>query len=198
MPWCSLLVAGSGPYMRVLWWTKWRRDRFRSEFVGFLLSISFHRGSSLSFISSGGWTIGPLLAAVQRHSVTPWTWTLRTYRETDIFLASQQPFIAIRISLPCSQERVTRHVHRRSSALVRFKVLAAASMMLRIVFWDVLHHPWWWRQYAPLKRRSTIILHCSTSQKTILNICTRFIDLNDNLRIMRNPNMWAFQPWVQV
>jgi hypothetical protein len=38
-------------------------------------------------------------------------------------------------------------------------------MMFRIVFWDV-----GWRQYAPLKRRSTIILHGSTSQKTILNI----------------------------
>jgi hypothetical protein len=36
-------------------------------------------------------------------------------------------------------------------------------MMFRIVFWDVL-------QYAPLKRRSTIILHGSTSQKTVLNI----------------------------
>jgi hypothetical protein len=30
-------------------------------------------------------------------------------------------------------------------------------------------NPWWWRQHAPLKRRSTIILHGSTSQKTILN-----------------------------
>jgi hypothetical protein len=30
-------------------------------------------------------------------------------------------------------------------------------------------HPWWWRQYAPLKRRSTIILHGSTTQKTTLN-----------------------------
>jgi hypothetical protein len=30
--------------------------------------------------------------------------------------------------------------------------------------------PLWWRQYVPLKRRSTIILHGSTSQKTILNI----------------------------
>jgi hypothetical protein len=29
---------------------------------------------------------------------------------------------------------------------------------------------WWWRQYAPLNRRSTIILHGSTSQKTILNL----------------------------
>jgi hypothetical protein len=31
-------------------------------------------------------------------------------------------------------------------------------------------HPWWWRQYAPLKRRSTIILHGSITQKTTLNI----------------------------
>jgi hypothetical protein len=28
----------------------------------------------------------------------------------------------------------------------------------------------WWRQYVPLKRRATIILQGSTSQKTILNI----------------------------
>jgi hypothetical protein len=33
-----------------------------------------------------------------------------------------------------------------------------------------LTHPWWRRQYAPLKRRSTIILHGSTTQKTSLNI----------------------------
>jgi hypothetical protein len=33
-----------------------------------------------------------------------------------------------------------------------------------------LTHPWWWRQYTPLKRRSTIILHGSTTQKTALNI----------------------------
>jgi hypothetical protein len=32
-----------------------------------------------------------------------------------------------------------------------------------------LKHPWWWRQYAPLKRRSTIILRGSISQKTTLN-----------------------------
>jgi hypothetical protein len=34
---------------------------------------------------------------------------------------------------------------------------------------DVGRHHQGWRQYAPLKRRSTIILHGSTSQKTILN-----------------------------
>jgi hypothetical protein len=44
-----------------------------------------------------------------------------------------------------------------------------ASMMFRDE-WARVAHPWWWRQYAPLKRRSTIILHGSTSQKTILNI----------------------------
>jgi hypothetical protein len=37
--------------------------------------------------------------------------------------------------------------------------------------WDFKYedHPWWWRQHVHLKRRSTIILHGSTSQKTILN-----------------------------
>jgi hypothetical protein len=29
--------------------------------------------------------------------------------------------------------------------------------------------PWWWRQHFPLKRRSTINLHGSTSKKTNLN-----------------------------
>jgi len=58
-------------------------------------------------------------------------------------------------------------------------------MIFRIVSWDVLPckiivdrrfrgtcyiQPWWWRQHIPLKRRSTIILHGSTSQKKILNI----------------------------
>jgi hypothetical protein len=36
------------------------------------------------------------------------------------------------------------------------------------------YHPWWWRQYAPLKRRSTIILHGSITHKTTLNIVQRF------------------------
>jgi hypothetical protein len=64
---------------------------------------------------------------------------------------------------------------------VRFQVLTAASMMFRVVFWDILpcklivdRHPWWWRQYAPLKRRSTINLYGSISQKTTLNITGTF------------------------
>jgi hypothetical protein len=59
---------------------------------------------------------------------------------------------------------------------VRFQVLTAASMMFRIVFWDVLQckiivdrrfrGAYCLHYQAPLKRRSTIILHGSTSQKT--------------------------------
>jgi hypothetical protein len=35
---------------------------------------------------------------------------------------------------------------------------------------SIITHPWWWRQYAPLKRRSTIILHGSITQKIAMNI----------------------------
>jgi hypothetical protein len=68
---------------------------------------------------------------------------------------------------------------------LRFQVPTAASMKFRIVFWDVLpcriisdrrfrgtccfHHQGW-DEHVPLKRRSTIILHGSISQKIILSI----------------------------
>jgi hypothetical protein len=73
---------------------------------------------------------------------------------------------------------------------LRFQVLTAASMKFR-VFWDVApcshvevdrrfrgtylllpsSSPWWWRQYTPLKRRSTSTwLHGVTSQKTLNQI----------------------------
>jgi hypothetical protein len=72
-------------------------------------------------------------------------------------------------------ETVTVHKLKKLFKLVRFQVLTAASM-IRIVFWDVLPCKMivdrrfrCWGPYAPLKRRSTIILHGSTSQKTILN-----------------------------
>jgi hypothetical protein len=76
--------------------------------------------------------------------------------------------------------------------VVRFKVLTAASMKFRIVFWDVLpckiivdrrfrgtyclHH---------LKRRSTIILHGSTSQKTILNFIWNVVLPRDYMPLCR-------------
>jgi hypothetical protein len=84
-------------------------------------------------------------------------------------------------------------VHSYSSDKIlclRFQALMAASMKFR-VFWDVMpcshtevdqcfrgayclrwmvneSSPWWWRQYAPLKCRSTSTwLHGATSQKTL-------------------------------
>jgi hypothetical protein len=59
-------------------------------------------------------------------------------------------------------EKVQKTWFYQLFCFVRFQVLTAASMMFR-------DHPWWWRQYAPLKRRSTIILHGSITQKTALN-----------------------------
>jgi hypothetical protein len=57
---------------RVLWWAKWQWNRFFSESFGFAVSVSFHRCSVFTRVSSGGWTEGPLAAAVpQTHSLTP-------------------------------------------------------------------------------------------------------------------------------
>jgi hypothetical protein len=73
-------------------------------------------------------------------------------------------------------------VNSSRSRYVRFQVLTAAGMMFRAVFWDILPCKMMSTdvsevrtasiirdEYAPLKRRSTIILHGSISQKTILN-----------------------------
>jgi hypothetical protein len=42
-----------------LWWTKWHWDRFLSEFFGFPLSISFHRGLHFSENSKSSSFIDP-------------------------------------------------------------------------------------------------------------------------------------------
>jgi hypothetical protein len=81
-----------------------------------------------------------------------------------------------RVHRSCHQgnpKYVTVYLHTISVCfyIVRFQVLTTASMMFR---WD----PWWWRQYAPLKRRSTIILHGSTTQKTALNMFLHYLKSN--------------------
>jgi hypothetical protein len=43
-----------------------------------------------------------------------------------------------------------------------------SSWLYCCVKWLPTDRPWWWRQYAPLKRRSTFILHGSITQKTTL------------------------------
>jgi hypothetical protein len=56
----------------------------------------------------------------------------------------------------------------RSSQLLQFLDIYGTRRFI-----TMFTNPWWWRQYAPLKRRSTIILHGSISQKTILNMFKR-------------------------
>jgi hypothetical protein len=52
-----------------LWWTKWHWGRYFSEFCGF--SLQCHSTVFLhTCILPGGWTICPLVAAVQRRSLT--------------------------------------------------------------------------------------------------------------------------------
>jgi hypothetical protein len=46
--------------------------------------------------------------------------------------------------------------------------------------------PWWWRQYVPLKRRSTINLHGSTTQKTALNMNTGLINRSERIIIIHS------------
>jgi hypothetical protein len=61
------------------------------------------------------------------------------------------------------------HPRRQSSLMeaVRTSETSVDNYFTRQYIPEENHHPWW-RQYARLKRRSTIILHGSTSQKTII------------------------------
>jgi len=78
---------------------------------------------------------------------------------------------------------------------VRFQVLTAASMMFRVVFWVILpckmifDRRFRWRQYAPLKRRSTIILYGSITQKTTLNIIRSYFPKYSKLHTRRRENL---------
>jgi hypothetical protein len=56
-------------------------------------------------------------------------------------------------------------------------------------------YPWWWRQYAPLKRRSTIILHGSASQKTILNTILTKLPQLLLCNSVQQSSEYLFQSW---
>lgn len=83
------------------WWAKWHWDR------------SFP--SSLILISSGGWTLGPFVAAVQRHSLTPWTrtWTTSTacqFLLWRVFVRSSPKPEAGGPSVPCQLSAVQSQI----------------------------------------------------------------------------------------
>jgi hypothetical protein len=61
-----------------------------------------------------------------------------------------------------------RHTQRQ---LRKWPLISSAGQIAKLVQSCLLGYTAsWWRQYAPLKRRSTIILHGSITQKTALNI----------------------------
>jgi hypothetical protein len=65
----------SGPYTWDLWWTNWHWDRV--SLISSVFSCHYHSTVTLhTHVSSGGWTIGPLVAAVQRRNLSSslWTW----------------------------------------------------------------------------------------------------------------------------
>jgi hypothetical protein len=77
-PWnCSRM----GPCVLRLWWAKWHWDSFFSEFFDFPPSVSFHRAVRTHI--SGGWIV-PLVSAVQRHCLTPLTWTTNLGTEPSV------------------------------------------------------------------------------------------------------------------
>jgi hypothetical protein len=67
-----------------LWSTKWHWDRAYPEF--FISLCPYHSTVAIhAHISPGGWTIGLLVSAVLRHSLTPWTWTrIRRLAKTNV------------------------------------------------------------------------------------------------------------------
>jgi hypothetical protein len=76
-----------------------------------------------------------------------------------------------------------------------------------VMSYRLMTHPWWWRQYVPLKRRSTIILHGSISQKTFLNFilaATRTWNLTnrpirppDDIWSLRTTAEWYWQGQIE-
>jgi hypothetical protein len=101
-----------GQSMWDLWQTKWHWVRFFSESLRFPLSLSFHHCSIFTHVSSGGQTMGPLVAAVpQRHSnrkraadtlhlttkTGPVSETLRSFQSTRQWTESSNSVIVIAI-----------------------------------------------------------------------------------------------------
>jgi hypothetical protein len=92
--------------------------------TGFTLSMSFHRRSPYSYIN-WGWTIGPLVAAVQRHGFTPtWTRTMNLYSTSYITLCY---FISIHLlwTLHSDRYKYPNHAYlsRYLSIFLEFRLI---------------------------------------------------------------------------
>jgi hypothetical protein len=97
----------------------------------FRFPCHYHSTGIHTHISSGGWKISPMEDAVQRHSLTPSTWTTLTYMHT-------KHGVYMNVTL----------TPRRDS----LRSWVAPTNSLHIVKFKVSGLSWRWRQYVPEKR----------------------------------------------
>jgi hypothetical protein len=139
-----------------LWWTKWHWDCFSSAFFGFPCqynsTVTLH-----THISSGGWTINPMVAAVQRHSRTPSTRATMSamghdheslkfcYPLTYVYFPAWVLYVFFSVSL--------RALH--PLCLIRFDFISVKALL-----WADTHHAGAWRErrYSSYSF-STLALH---------------------------------------
>jgi hypothetical protein len=153
--WCSEL--SSGLYCRVT-----------GRMVSFLAGYGNHLSTPLKHIESpphrSNWYICPSQDnSVLRQTRCHFPITLipsRSFNEA-LSRAKLHPLHILSLSLSLY------YLNQPPTAIGRFP--AYGHLYKPRSFRARLTHPWWWRQYAPLKRRSTIILHGSITQKTTLN-----------------------------
>jgi hypothetical protein len=84
-PWLRLLVSGlshhEGPDLCLsqsiwdLWWTKWNWDRFLFPSSLVFPCHCYFTVALHTLYITWGWTLGLFVSPVQRHSLTPSTWT---------------------------------------------------------------------------------------------------------------------------
>jgi hypothetical protein len=130
--------------MWYLWWTNWHWDRIFSEFFGFALSVSFHRGSPHSYII-WRWTVGPLVVAVQIHSLTPstlTTWMFTVFQFACGFFANRNVLLLCHrwlLKVSCSYFLEHKSFFLNPFHLVRLddRLIKAGDVFLCLVTWMI-------------------------------------------------------------
>jgi hypothetical protein len=90
-------------------------------------------------------------------------------RLLNISLTVQRRIQGDKLMMNCKEFGSKRSLSMWDFKFSRLRVWSSGTCCLHHQGGESSSSPWWWRQHVPLKRRSTIILHGSTSQKTNLN-----------------------------
>jgi hypothetical protein len=147
----------AGEIARELWWTNHEFSPVDS-IPPWISILIFHRKDE-------HWSA--LVAAVQRRSLTPSTWI--SPLNTVLFCFSRR-------------KKYTDFANYTDECEISSSHGGEYEVQNCLLGCTEMSHPLWWRQHVPLKRRSTIILHGSTSQKTILNFILTNIACKRKLR----------------